>query len=1070
MSYSAEHDAYKEEQHFPAAVGVVVTNGLMSTVSEGYDCSSVNEIRGPSSTAAELKSSENQQAAEVAVLKHFKLKGMESATSFEIGSQLPDDSSSLFAFSSLQQIESSNQQHVNSKEEANLMGSDILPEEFSLYYLDPQGETQGPFLGVDIIKWFEQGYYGPELLVRLSDAPDGSPFQELGSVMPRLRFRSGSASSSDLITNLEPSFAVGGILGENIAASSSALDYNNCAVINDQKSASSGLEATSGVSDQSRVPNHGYYSELQYSDDHSFQNFVTKDDGKFSGMVLLLMLSSGVCSYCYPYCSSLFYTEVLFPGRPRSSNGNPLRRPSTDILGSFSNSIRHPSLANEFSETSIHNHQDDNLHPFGLSMSELKDSCHMQCAQSSNMSASMGDQHHFVDPLVKRDAAFVSQSYFGAMADQPSFGETWTSDYRRNKHFNPNFRLGSLDDPHLSRMEQEYNGFDMTEHLMPQRLQMEQLQQQNLLSHPFRNVIGLGVENSSGLTVPQSKNPNFQQAVHHPEPDLEHILALQRQFELQQQHQLQQQQVHLHEMKLRQQQQQQCQIQQLLHHQISHPGYGQSNVDPLRDNLFDQIQLKKHLLHELQLNSHSSRHLDPMLEKIIQAKVGQNAVQGRQADILDLVLQANHGNTIALEQQLRLQQEQSQVQQLSMALRQQLGLEGERHNGGPWPVNEAGQFFRNPASHQQAMSAGFNSSDFCLQQNRPSSHEQLSNLNWNHALQEQLQQGVYEPSSMSFGRSMPLPTSAPGMNLDSVKTSSHGLDPHERQLYRHSDDQLGSFSSDFPSHPKTVSNEYYASHLDAIQSCRSGNNGRVENSWIEAQKQQLHLEALQQRKELEATVSFVDSNVWASAGGDENSKRGLKDLHQKMVLQSAESSEIDYRHSLLSSRSQETFLLNSESNSSNFPFNLPPDQQLCLNDSFMERPQVSNSSAFLQDHFVGGAVNEQKFHNLGKSESSPFGSSSGALVKDQSFLLGTRDTSHTCYVNSSLIGKSATDKDLLELEGKMGKRHGSKGMILMSRSASEMAENLSEQTETALGRELPINAHSRHSSLSSAGK
>ncbi|XP_075641821.1 uncharacterized protein LOC142613363 isoform X3 [Castanea sativa] len=1027
-----EHDSYKEDQYLPAAVGVVVTNGLMSTVSEGYDCCSVNEISGPGSTAAELKSSENNQAEEVAILKHFKLKGIESATSFELGSQLPDDSSSLFDFLSLQKTASSNQQPLNNYEEGHPLGSDIPPEEWSLYYLDPQGETQGPFLGVDIIKWFEQGYYGPDLPVRLSDAPDGSSFQELGSVMPHLRFRSRCASSNDLVTNLEPSDAVGGIFGENIAASSSALDYKDCAVISSQKSAPSGHEATSGVSVQSRMPNQGYHSELQYRDDDSFQNFVRKDD------------------------------EVIFPGRPGSSNGNPLQRPSTDIHSSFSSSIQHPSFANEYSETAMRNHQDDNMHPFGLSLSELKDSC----AQSSNMSSSVGDQGHFVDPLVKRDAAFVSQSSFGAMADQP-FAETWTSDYRRNKHSNPNFHLGTLDIPHIHHMEQECSAFDMTEHLMPQKLQMEQLHQQNFVSHPFRHVIGLGVENSSGLVLSQSKNPNFQQAVHHPEPDLEHLLALQRhELQLQQQHQLQQQQVHLHEMKLRQQQQQQSQIQQFLHHQISQPGYGQSKVDPLRDNPFDQIQMRKHLLHELQPNSHSLRHLDPMLEQIIQAKVGQNAVQGRQADILDLMLQPKHENTIALEQQFRLQQEQAQVQQLSMTLRQQLGLGGERHNGGPWSVDEAGQFFKNPASHQQAVSARFNAPDFCLQQNRLTSHEeQLRNLSWNHALPEQIQQGVYDPSSMSFGRSMPLPASAPGMNLDSINTSSHCLDLQERQLYRHSDDQLGSFSSCFPSHPQKASDEYYASHLDAIQSCSSGNNGRVENSWIEAQKQQLHLEALRQRMEVEVNVSSVDSNVWASAGGEENSRRGLMDLHQKMVLQSAQSSEIDYRHSVLPSRSQETFLLNSESNYSNFPFNLPPDQQLFLNDSFTERPRDSNSSAFLQDHFVGVAVNEQKFNNLGKSESSPFGSNSG----DQSFLLGTNDTSHVGYVNNSLIGKSATDKDLLEVEGNMGKRHGSKGMISTSSSVSEITENLSEKTEKALGRELPFNAHSRHSSLSSAG-
>ncbi|KAJ0815296.1 putative GYF domain-containing protein [Helianthus annuus] len=64
--------------------------------------------------------------------------------------------------------------------------TNILPEELSLYYRDPQGEIQGPFLGVDIISWFEQGFFGADLPVRVADAPDGAPFLELGVVMPYL--------------------------------------------------------------------------------------------------------------------------------------------------------------------------------------------------------------------------------------------------------------------------------------------------------------------------------------------------------------------------------------------------------------------------------------------------------------------------------------------------------------------------------------------------------------------------------------------------------------------------------------------------------------------------------------------------------------------------------------------------------------------------------------------------------------------------------------------------------------------------------------------------------------------
>lgn len=65
--------------------------------------------------------------------------------------------------------------------------SQTSPEDLVLYYKDPQGEIQGPFAGSDIITWFEAGYFGIELQVRLVSAPADSPFSLLGDVMPHLR-------------------------------------------------------------------------------------------------------------------------------------------------------------------------------------------------------------------------------------------------------------------------------------------------------------------------------------------------------------------------------------------------------------------------------------------------------------------------------------------------------------------------------------------------------------------------------------------------------------------------------------------------------------------------------------------------------------------------------------------------------------------------------------------------------------------------------------------------------------------------------------------------------------------
>lgn len=78
------------------------------------------------------------------------------------------------------------------------------PESLSLFYKDPQGQIQGPFSGADIIGWFEAGYFGIDLLVRVVNAPPDIPFLMLGDVMPHLRAKRpppgfATSKSSDVL-------------------------------------------------------------------------------------------------------------------------------------------------------------------------------------------------------------------------------------------------------------------------------------------------------------------------------------------------------------------------------------------------------------------------------------------------------------------------------------------------------------------------------------------------------------------------------------------------------------------------------------------------------------------------------------------------------------------------------------------------------------------------------------------------------------------------------------------------------------------------------------------------------
>ncbi|KAJ3670057.1 hypothetical protein LUZ60_010381 [Juncus effusus] len=68
-----------------------------------------------------------------------------------------------------------------------MQNSHIAPEDLSLLYKDPHGQIQGPFSGADIMGWYEAGYFGIDLLVRLDSVPADTPFCQLGEMMPHLK-------------------------------------------------------------------------------------------------------------------------------------------------------------------------------------------------------------------------------------------------------------------------------------------------------------------------------------------------------------------------------------------------------------------------------------------------------------------------------------------------------------------------------------------------------------------------------------------------------------------------------------------------------------------------------------------------------------------------------------------------------------------------------------------------------------------------------------------------------------------------------------------------------------------
>lgn len=234
-------------------------------------------------------------------------------SSFDISSEFRNDSNSLFVNRSSEQYWTRNMQPLeNNSSEHNLTRS-VLPEELSLYYRDPQGEIQGPFLGVDIISWFEQGFFGADLLVRVADAPEEAPFVELGDVMPHLIARNEYTTSNG---------------------------QSPCLI------KSNGVE-DANVSVAARISETSFLSESdnQHQQLPEFNGLSRNHEGPFQ-----VLYSEG---------QRFHEEEINFPGRPGSSDSVNFMNNRTAPIDT-----EHDTL----------NKSDNKLHPFGLLWSELEGS------------------------------------------------------------------------------------------------------------------------------------------------------------------------------------------------------------------------------------------------------------------------------------------------------------------------------------------------------------------------------------------------------------------------------------------------------------------------------------------------------------------------------------------------------------------------------------------------------------------------------------------------------------------------------------------------------------------------
>ncbi|XP_055810599.1 protein ESSENTIAL FOR POTEXVIRUS ACCUMULATION 1-like isoform X2 [Solanum dulcamara] len=835
----------------------------------------------------------------------------------------------------------------------NLLGRGIPPEELSLYYRDPQGEIQGPFLGADIISWFDQGFFGMDLPVRLEDAPEDSPFFELGDVMPHLKFEHEDVGNTNL-SQAEPSAVLEGRLDSGLRNSASVSEMVGSSFLDGSSWPPSDFDGLGGHRIQS-IPDHpARQFKPPYSQSEDYNDFVAQDE------------------------------EIVFPGRP-GSGGNPVGKTSTGLTDP---SNIHRATPSVMCEGGVPNHG-ETLHPLGLLWSELEGTTG-KSGPISDVPFRGSGQDHVLNPGAARVGPF------GAKTDSTSAVETWTDAYRRNAGSEPNIYQDAMDASRVLHQDHEMNRLELADKLFSQQLQQQ---------HPHN----LMSSHSSHLNEAlMERGPNHN-SIHQPQmasqtgQDLEHFMALQlqqqRQLQLQQ---LQQQQFHQQQMLMKEQSHaRQLVLEQLLQSQVRDPSHTQSRLDAIRHNsALEQVLIKQQILSELQQRPHlPPRHTEPSIEHLIQAKFGQIPHQGPQNDLMELLSRAKHGQLHPLEHQVR-QQERAHER-----LRQRLEMEEDRQIGTVWPVDETSQYLRNPGVARRANS-GFGPLDIYQQQQIPPPEEHVNHLERNLSMQDRLQGGLYDTGFLPLERTMSVPGGGPGVNLDAINPLVHaqGLEMQDPNSRMHSAGHMPGFSTGIhlqSPHRPLFSNQFHALNVDTIENHWTERNGQLPADWMETRMQQLHLNGERQRRDFDVKRVSEDQSMWMSAGAnDDSSKRLLMELlQQKSGQQSTEQAEMT--RGILFERGFHSGHF-SATNASNRSFNPLLDQDTSLNQAFTVGSYGSNSGLPPQrDH-----VNEIA-DSLDVCESLTFKSHSGALAEDEPVFSSINDASQVHLEARESIVKQA---------------------------------------------------------------
>ncbi|XP_010478079.1 PREDICTED: uncharacterized protein LOC104757065 isoform X1 [Camelina sativa] len=721
--------------------------------------------------------------------------------------------------------------------EVNHSEGAMPPEEFLFLYIDPQGVIQGPFIGSDIISWFEQGFFGTDLQVRLANAPEGTPFQDLGRVMSYLKAESIDAHISDQKNELEETTLK--------ADSDAGLSIAPVAESNDSSSITATSRSFSAYNNPSAQDNFQRISESEvyvkppHAEDRSFLDFSAQDE------------------------------EIVFPGRAGGSGYASSIKSSTSIHDALMEFPGQSAIPVESTKAATRNQNENTLHPFGVLWSELE-------------SGSTPVNH-------------LSNRSYGAMEELTSSIDNRPINSRRNTQIDPTMSLDSLAANRMSQFEHESNFFSHGDQLPSNQLHQQQFQNRDMLSQlhlgdqaqDLEHLIAFQMQHQQKMQLQQQQKLQLQQ---------QQKIQLQ-QHQLQQEHQLhqkllqEQQQSHAR----------QLHFQQILQGQTPDSRFGQSHDFPRSNSVDQMLLEQHLMNELQNSSGHPSQNFAPYNEQLAGGNFGQLLHEGHQRELLEQLLstqkqsqygqmQSQHGQLQSdpirsLEYQL-LQQEQ--LMQLANGVRHNSLLEEQRHIDPLWPSDHNDQLLRTHSGiNRSRSSAGFRPLEFNQHQQRPPFEDQFGQLERNLSYQQQLRQELFE-------HGLPFERSASGINLDAVNGLglSQGLELRDATAHMQSSGRLGNSTHGFNhQNPRLPLGEPHFSQLEPMEGRWSGADTQLAGDWAESQFRRSNMETEHHQMRSEIRRQGEDSNSWMVGGStnDKSKQLFMELLHQRPGHQSTES-------------------------------------------------------------------------------------------------------------------------------------------------------------------------------------